>query len=301
MCEFVLKSHTSTVHAGDLQYRFSDPSVDRKKAVRIWEDDGNLVGFGFLHILCNEFIFETKAYANRSELERQIVEWALEQFNKVAADRYDWDQSLTTSVAEFDSERIALLEKKCFTRDEDYRICLDYSLDLPIPAAKLPEGFTMSYLKDVSEVQDYVAAYHRAFLFDYLNVEWRRKVLQMPGYVPELDLIVVAPDGEFSAICFCWLEQSQNDSDVKKKGYIQSVGTQPKFQNMGIGQSLFAMALQRLKAFGAQVAVGYTDADNKFALQMYVSAGVRPLYKMNRYSWESNVQAKEKKPQMFQV
>jgi len=295
MCELLLESDATAVHAGDLQFKLSDPSVNCEKAVRVWEqEDGQIIGFAFIHLNCYEFIFETKPCHYRSEIEVEIIEWVLEQFNRASTVDSYRHTFFMTSAPEFALERISLLKSFGFTRDEKYSVYLDYPLDSEIPAAaKLPKGFTIRRLKNADGTQAYIEAHHNAFLFDNLTEQWRRNVLQMPEYIPELDLVAVAPNGEFAAICLCWLEQKQSDTGTVKKGYIQTVGTQHKFQNMGIGQALFVTALHRLKMFGAQVAVGDTDADNTFALRLYESAGVRRLHKTYRYFW--NVSSGEEK------
>ena len=283
MYRLLTEADSSSIHPGDLQLRLSDPSVNFKESLRVWEDNGQLVGFAFLHLNCSEFIFESETFCDkRSEVEAQAVEWALRQAEKIAAEggRYT---IFYANVPEFAVERMSLLENYGFTRDEKYRIYLDYPLNAEIPAAEFPPGFTAGYLKSASEVQDYIAAYHNAFLFDKMTEQWRRNLLGMPDYIPELDLVAAAPNGEFAAFCLCWLEQEGSDYSGIKKGYIQTVGTQQKFQNKGIGKVLFLTALQRLQTLGAQIAVGDTEGDNAFALRLYESAGVRRCHKIHCY------------------
>lgn len=297
MCGMIVPgSGMPALRAGDLQLKLSDPSVDPEKDVRIWEEDGRMIGFAVLHWSGGELVFETDGRANSSRAESEILQWAAAALDRHAAAR-DRHTSVFTSVCEPDDGRISLLEKSGFTREEEYCIYLYYPLDREISAAKLPDGFTVRHLVSEDEVPAYVAAQHNAFFFDNLTGEWRRRVMKMPFYIPELDLVAVAPDGEFCAICLCWLEQPQqkrdasgaDDSNVEKKGYIQTIGTHHEFRNMGIGKALFAEALQRLKTLGAAIAIGQTEAGNKQALRLYESFGVRPAYKIYRYFRNSNV------------
>jgi ribosomal protein S18 acetylase RimI-like enzyme len=194
-----------------------------------------------------------------------------------------------TSVREHDEERIALLERCGFTRYEPHCVYMHYPLDAEILAPKLPAGFTVRHLAGARELRAYVAAHRNAFWMDSLTVRWRRGVLRMPYYIPELDLLAVAPDGEIAACCFCWLEGADDEAHGALKGYVQTLGTRPKFQNEGLGRAVFLEALRRLQAHGASVAVGQVDALNTQILRVCERIGVRPLHNIYRYFWSADV------------
>src|SRR4028119_1089382 len=106
-----------------------------------------------------------------------------------------------TSAREHDhaGERISLLERRGFTRDEHHCIYMHYPLDAEVPPSELPAGFTVRHLAGAHELRAYVAAHRNAFWMDNLTEEWRRRVLGMPDYIPELDLVAVAREGELAA------------------------------------------------------------------------------------------------------
>ncbi|HYP01394.1 MAG TPA: GNAT family N-acetyltransferase [Pyrinomonadaceae bacterium] len=288
LCRFVVKSGTSTLHAGDIQLMLSDPSFDAREEVRLWEEDGQLVGFAFVRPACCEFVFEVKPCARRPEVETQLMEWAMQRMRRVAAERGE-RRLFFAATREDDDERISLLERCGFTRDEHHCVYMHYPLDADIPPAKLPEGFTVRHLAGALELRAYVAAHCNAFWMDNLTERWRRSVLLVPDYVPELDLIAVAPDGVMAACCLCWLEQSSDDPQSAKRGYVQTLGTRPKFQNEGLGRAVFLEALRRLQAHGARVAVGQVEALNTQILRVCERIGVRPLHNIYRYGWNADV------------
>jgi ribosomal protein S18 acetylase RimI-like enzyme len=289
LCRFVAESRTSTMHAGDVQLMLSDPSLDPAGDTRLWEEDGQAVGFAVVRPSCCEFVFEVKAScAHRQEVETQLVEWATGRMRKAAVERGE-RRLFMTSAREYDGERISLLERCGFTRYEPHCVYMHYPLDAEILTPKLPAGFTVRHLAGTRELRAYVAAHRNAFWMDNLTVRWRRGVLRMPYYLPELDVIAVAPDGEFAACCFCWLEPSDEDTQGAKRGYVQTVGTRPKFQNEGLGRAVFLEALRRLQAHGAGVAVGQVDALNTQILRVCERIGVRPLHNIYRYFWNADV------------
>jgi mycothiol synthase len=293
LCQFIAESCTATyAHAGDIQLRFADPTLNCEEEVRLWENDGQLVGFAIVQRSCFELVFGVKPGVWRHEVETQLTGWVTERMKRAAKERGQ-PTYFSSVVREYDVESISLLERYGFTRDEQYFVHVHYSFDSEIPASELPEEFTVRHLTGAHELEAYVAAHRNAFWMDNLTVEWRRRVLQMPFYMPELDLIATTPDGEIAAFCLCWLEQTGDDLKGLKKGYVPFIGTRPKFQKMGIGRAILLEAQRRLQALGAHVAFGQTDAINMQALRVWERAGVHPLYKIYRYFWMSEVEPEE--------
>ncbi len=284
LCEFVMESSMATLHVGDLLLKLTDPSLDPEKDVCLWEDDGHLVGFAFVQLSCAELNFATKPCSSHYDLESQIMDWAIQRFKRIAEDSSGL-ALFFTSVREDDCARISLLERYGFTPEEHYCVSLYITFDSVIPEPNLPEGFTVRHLAGAHELKAYVAAHRNAFLMDNLTEQWRRMILDAPYYIPELDLVVIAPDGDIAACCLCWLEPNEEAPDGPKKGYMQTLGTCLKFQNMGVGRAIFLEALHRFQAFGAPLGVGRVEISNTKALRLYESAGLRPQYKTCLYSW----------------
>lgn len=284
LCRFVAGSGTATVHAGDIQYKLSDPSLVGDADTRLWEDDGQLVGFAFVHLSCRELVFALKPCAGRREVGRQVMAWAVGRMRRAVAERGQPVYFLT-GVREFDVESISLLESYGFTRDAENCVYLHHPLDREIPAPDIPAGMTLRHLAGAHELRAYVAAHRSAFWMDNLTVRWRRRVLRMPYYTPALDLLAVTPGGMIAACCLCWLEQDGGESNGVRKGYVQTLGTRPEFRNTGVGRALFTEALRRFQAHGAEVAFGQADAGNLQALRLYEAVGVRLLHRIYRYVW----------------
>jgi hypothetical protein len=52
-----------------------------------------------------------------------------------------------------------------------------------------------------------------------LTVEKHRRLVTLSGYRPELDLLVVDPEGRFAACCLVWLDEASG------VGQFEPVGT----------------------------------------------------------------------------
>jgi GNAT superfamily N-acetyltransferase len=287
LCRFVAESRMSTLHAGDLQLMLSDPSFDAREDVRLWEADGELVAFAAVRPSCCELVLEMKPCPHRQDVEAQVMAWAGQRMKRAAGERAPC-KIFFTSAREYDRERISLLERYRFTRDEQHCIYMHYPLDAEVPPATLPAGFTVRHLAGEGELRAYVAAHRNAFWMDNLTERWRRSVRRMPYYIPELDLVAVAPDGTFAACCLCWLEGDGVVAHDAKRGYVQTLGTRPRFQNEGLGRAVFLEALRRLRSHGATVAVGQVEAVNTQILRVCERIGVRPLHNIYRYFWSAD-------------
>lgn len=59
----------------------------------------------------------------------------------------------------------------------------------------------------VTSWQVNVAVHRNAFAPSRMTVEKYRRIMNAPTYRPDLDLVVVAPDGTFAAFCIVWFDE----------------------------------------------------------------------------------------------
>lgn len=71
----------------------------------------------------------------------------------------------------------------------------------------------------------------------------------MLHYDPQLDLMVMAPDGTPAAGCVCW------ENPVNRVGLFEPVGTHPQFRRRGLATALMFHGLQRLRERGMRAAL----------------------------------------------
>jgi mycothiol synthase len=107
-------------------------------------------------------------------------------------------------------------------------------------------------------------------------VEAYRRLRGVPGYRPDLDLVAVAPNGDFAAYCICWLDAEN------RTGEFEPVGTAPAYRRQGAARAVMLEGLWRLRAAGAETAIVYTSANNRPAVALYESVGFR-LYDEEHY------------------
>jgi GNAT superfamily N-acetyltransferase len=143
-------------------------------------------------------------------------------------------------------------------------------LSIPIPDVPLAEGYTLRALGGLNEhpARSWVSwkAFHPAQPDErYEGHTWYRNVQRAPLYRRDLDLVAVAPTGEFAAFVTLWYDE------LARTAAFEPVATHPDHQRRGLGKAMMAEGLRRVKALGAtQASVGsYSEA----AGALYASIG----------------------------
>jgi mycothiol synthase len=259
----------------DLPYRLSSWALDVPENVCLWEDaDGQLAAWAMVKTpwWSLDYAMRPDAY----NLEGEILRWAVERCQTVADESEGFP--LYVRVRPDRSGLIASLDSNGFRRDDWSLVHLSLSLVEPIAKTPFPDGFTVRPLRGESEVADYVTLHRAAFGSTAMTVEWRARTLHMDGYVPELDLFVIAPDGKPAAFCIGWMHGAE--------GQIEPIGVHPDYQGHGLGRALLLDALDRMRERGATVAHIESYTDNDPARGLYESIGYQVKYQMLSYMRE---------------
>ncbi len=177
-------------------------------------------------------------------------------------------QQLTVWAHQTDDLRIQVLQEQGYTRGDWPEHQFRRSLTANIPDAPLAHGYMIRSLGDRSELPARSWLSWKAFHPEdpdenYKGWEWYIDVQRCPLYRRDLDLVVVAPNGELSAFCTIWYD------DVTRTGYFEPVGTSPDHQRRGLGKAIMSEGLRRLKHMGAIYATvtGFSEA----AIALYAS------------------------------
>lgn len=172
----------------------------------------------------------------------------------------DGTRKLTIWTQSTDTLRIELLTERGYVRGEYPEYQFQRNLNTPIPDVPLAEGYSIRALGAVDELPARSWLSWTAFHPDepdsaYEGWDWYLDVQRCPMYRRDLDLVVVAPDGELSAFCTVWFD------DVTRTGMFEPVGTAPKHQKKGLGKAIMTEGLRRLQHLGATLACvgGYSE------------------------------------------
>ncbi len=154
---------------------------------------------------------------------------------------------------------------------------LVYHLDHEMPVPALPPGFEIRSVAEEDDVDRRRKAKALAFGGHYTPSDWPpasafREMQQAPDYREDLDLFIVAPDGDYAAFCTIWLDTEN------KYGNFEPVGTHVAYQGQGLGRVLLSEGFRRMSAYGMERS--YMDVE----LGFYRRIGFEPL-PHSTYAW----------------
>jgi ribosomal protein S18 acetylase RimI-like enzyme len=246
--------------SADLHELLSLPDTQAK--TRLWFDaNGLLAGFALVDPW-NNLLFEILPQGEAvDEIASQMVAWGKACVERNTPKSGD-PATLDASCRQDDLQRIALLEQNGFHRLEIRSLHLTRPLDEPIPAPELPPGFIIRPLAGASEMEALVALHRAAFGSEQMTLELRRAIMEAPEYIPELDLVVVAPDGRLAGYCTCQISPDEDARSGRSKGYTDPVAVHPDFQRRGLARALLLTGMRLLKERGLQAAVMGTSSEN---------------------------------------
>ena len=253
--------------------------TEEQQNTQLWEDEsGYVVGYVMLHDW-GGFQFEVRETLTGDALCRQLITWAIE-----TARRQGW-QSISTGLteADFNRRRRAILEARGFSRRDGHTLYFERSLNEPIPPVVLPAGFSIRHVTGEHEVEALVELHRAAFGTRNMDVEGRLSWMQTAEYEPELDLVVVSPEGRLVSTVFCSISYEENGLTGRLVGSTDPVATHPNYQRLGLARALLLTGLTLLKKRGIAFAQLGTGSWNPAMQRTAKSVGYRVVGKKYFY------------------
>lgn len=250
-----------------LPYQLSSWALDDPNNLALWTTPhGALMAFALFQVPFASVYYAIHPDADADVLEGAIFAWSKERAAQLAK-AGGKGVSYSIWAAEHHRATQACLVTHGFSRRENHKLFFHQRLDAPIPAPKLPAGFTARPLAGVGEVEAATRLLCEAFNIDTVTIAWRRRILEQPTYRPELDLVIAAPDRRLAAFCLLWLHPHGH------LGQIEPMATHPDFQRLGLGSAAIRIGLARVAALGARRAVVGTSGSNVRSQGMYQATG----------------------------
>ena len=256
----------SPLHAGDVWWRYGRDEPEHHQ-FRLWFEADRLIGLGWVMSNTN---LEIHLHPSLEEAEfnfvaREIVDWA----KKVCPENI-----ISESIPE--NRRLIQLLESCGFVLYDYDFLMyEFDLKQAIPDLELPNGFQARHVLE-TEFAERVGVHRDAFNPSKFSLERYARVRSMPGYNPNLDLVVSTPENNFASYCIVWLSNGV--------GLFEPVGTRAVYRRQGLGRAVILEGFRRLKALGAHTALVFSKPKNR---KFYESCGFRVInrfvgYKLKR-------------------
>jgi len=138
----------------------------------------------------------------------------------------------------------------------------------------LPPGFSIQHI----ESRDDLKKFHQgtALVFNFPdNPDVYQILRQAPSFVPELDLIVLSPEGQIASFGSIWFDQRLSLAE------FEPVGTVPEFRKQGLGSAVIAEACNRLRGLGCRKVSVMSWSESVGANRLYQRAGFLPKIRKN--------------------
>lgn len=185
------------------------------------------------------------------DLEEPLVDWAEARFGGMS--RSLGRRVLGIFAPEMNTTRREILAGRGFVRHPD----LDephswYPLDRPIPQLPLPDGFHLQSLADENDLAKVGQVLWRGFNHEGPvpadDVDDRKMMQRAPHFRRDLNVVAVAPSGDYAAYAGIWVVPEN------RVAYVEPVATDPTYRRMGLGTAAVLETLRRAAAEGAEVA-----------------------------------------------
>lgn len=258
------------LHVVDLPYRFSSWAFDDPENVALWFDERQqLVAWAVL-----QAPFWTIDYVCHAEFESilhpEILSWA-NQRAKVTQKTIYGRPAWFVMVFSGQKNRIRDLENAGFACQADVgedswsKVLMRRTSQSPVKIYEPRSGFSIRSLAGEQETGNYVELHQSVFESKNMTIDWRKRTLQHPDYMPELDIVVESSQGKLVAFCICWFDKNS------MTGHVEPLGSHKDFRAYALGRVALSEGLRRLQSLGAQHIFVETDNYRNTAFRLYES------------------------------
>ncbi|MGO8951088.1 MAG: GNAT family N-acetyltransferase [Ktedonobacterales bacterium] len=237
-----------------------------QQATTLWEtESGEAVAYAVIPFTTS-LNFAILPQWRSTELMQSILTWGLARLREQCRAPF-----LMTRCHEDDVDLQAALTQKGFEPEPYQDVYLARPLDTVPAAPALPKGFRLQAGVTVAEYAAYQGL-HQAIYGHGMGMDEHFS----STYQPELDLIAIAPDDTWAAVCFCTMDQVADADHIERVGDVGLLGVHPGFRRLGLGRALLLTAMQRAHEQGAAYVVLETENVALPAMRLYRSVAFQP-------------------------
>lgn len=224
--------------------------------IGVWEDDGGIVGVANYESRLGEAFFQIRP--DYAHLKSEMLEYAE---NHLFARLDDGRGYLRVYINDFDAEFESIAERQGYRKREDEsRPMSRYIITSPFPAIVVRDGFGLKSLAEDNDLRKVDRVLWRGFNHPGESpadgIDGRKQMQSAPNFRKDLNIVAVAPDGNFVAYCGMWYLPANNIA------YVEPVATDPGYRRLGLGTAVVLEGIRRCGELGATVA--FVGSDQEF-------------------------------------
>lgn len=189
-------------HLGNLLWSmYFSTTITPLTSLRLWQDStGSVVGIAWFDEP-NMLDMQLDPLQRDGALREDALSWGTTRAR--ASQRESDNPTLVTWAGEDDNDQIRFLAKHGFTRKDFQTVHMSRSLSGKLPPPALPAGWSVRHIDAEEEFDERVALHRDAWHPSHFARESYDRLRGAPGYIPELDIVVVRLDGAFASYCIC--------------------------------------------------------------------------------------------------
>jgi len=250
--------------------RFENNSREMDSWIRLWEDDGRLVG---LVVPEKPFQYFVLLHPKYQYLYTDMVKW-IESHSSARG-----DEGIKLRIIELEGTpaREDALRGRGFRKEGIYGIFRLRDVDAPIPDYKIPNGFsTRSVTPD--DFDEIASCIRQVFGHgEWFNRGILEELARASFYNPDLDLVAVDHSGKIVSFCTFRVDPPSRTTE------LEPMGTLAEYRSLGIGRALLCEGFRRLKKYNPTLLYIGGAANNPAANRLYELTGF--TQRIDMYRW----------------
>ncbi len=253
-----------------------------KQCIHLWEatEQASRTLVGIVLYQKHRGEFSCLVLPGYREIDDSLYDWVEREHQANRPNEADkWPLSCT--VSESNAAQKAILTQRGYTQLAAELCFRKRALDAPIPEPSPPKGYVIRQLQNLPDQALAERAAGENQLFDRtITAAFLRRLQDAPIYRPELDLVMIAPDGTVTAFCTAWFDAHH------RIGFYEPIGTLAAYRQRGLAKALMYEGFRRLRALGATAVYLGNSASNVAGARLYESVGM-PVFDQESL-WQKN-------------
>ena len=210
-------------------------------------------------------------HPNHQSLYELVITWCKNVFGHNKTE-------ISTTIFLNDPRKIETLEAAGFAKtrhDNNVRTynLVDYDFEY-----SLPSGFAIVPFPEYLNYESKIELICNAFEKEEHPKERILSFMETPGYMPDLDLVVINSEQKCVAYCTGWIEQYDDSL-----GFIEPMGTHSDYRRLGLASALAKECFKRLHEKGVKSATIASNAEPNVSNFLYES--LKPSAKKSGYDY----------------
>jgi mycothiol synthase len=265
--------HCGYLHPGDIPHHLysGNRNYDPAEIMTIWEDNLGVAAWLLVGPRHKSFDAQVRPDLWGGDLEREVLEYAGDRTVELMRQHEIAGDYVYADAFRCDTVRIQMLAALGWEADDELPYVLNRTEISSNVVPTLPHGFAFRSARGVEDAAALAEVHNAAF-----NVGWTsevyRKVMESPGYEPECELVIQAPDGPFVAFTVIRYDH------LNLTGLFEPVGTHQDYRRRGFGRAIMLYGMQQMAAAGMKFATVAHFGDNEAARGLYQTCGFKPWH-----------------------